>query len=275
MLLKKTYLGQENSQESEPDLLIAVTREVSAALERCELSYQPRMPIDVALARRQHRAYREALETLGCRVVALPELPEQADSVFVEDTAVVLEEIAVITRPGAESRRVETESMARALADYRELVAIAAPGTLDGGDVLRIGHTLYVGQSGRSNREGTDQLAKAAAPYGYKVVPVKLHGCLHLKTAATQVAPGLLLINPAWVDPRSFDEVDFLEVDPAEPHAANAVWLPGGVIYPRSFPRTRERLAGRRVPVVMVDMSETEKAEGGVTCCSLIFRTRA
>ncbi|HEV2320798.1 MAG TPA: dimethylargininase, partial [Gammaproteobacteria bacterium] len=166
-------------------------------------------------------------------------------------------------------------SMARTLAEYRELAAIEAPGTLDGGDVLRVGHTLYVGQSARSNREGIGQLAAATAVHGYKVVPVETGGCLHLKTAATQVAPGLLLINPAWVDRRAFDEVDFLEVDPAEPHAANAVWLPGGVIYPRSFPRTRERLAGRRVPVVMVDMSETEKAEGGVTCCSLIFRPRA
>ncbi|HEV2333407.1 MAG TPA: arginine deiminase-related protein [Gammaproteobacteria bacterium] len=256
-------------------MLIAVTREVSTALERCELSYLPRTPIDVELARRQHRAYREALETLGCRVVALPEVPEQADSVFVEDTAVVLDEIAVITRPGAESRRAETESMARALAEYRELVAIETPGRLDGGDVLRVGRTLYVGQSARSDRAGIGRLAAATAAYGYEVVPVEIRGCLHLKTAVTQVAPGLLLINPAWVERRAFHEVDFLEVDPAEPHAANAVWLPGGVIYPRSFPRTRERLAGRRVPVVTVDMSETEKAEGGVTCCSLIFRSRA
>lgn len=256
-------------------MLIAVTREVSTALARCELSYLPRTPVDLGLARRQHRAYREALASLGCHVIALPELPELADAVFVEDTAVVLDELAVLTRPGAESRRAETEPMGRVLAEYRALAAIEAPGTLDGGDVLHVGHTLYVGHSARSNREGISQLEALVAPYAYKVVPVETRGCLHLKTAVTQVAPGLLLLNPAWVDSRAFRDADIVQVDPAEVHAANALWLPGGVIYPRSFPRTRERLAARRVPVVSVDMSETEKAEGGVTCCSVIFMSRS
>ena len=254
-------------------MFIAVTREVSRTLSRCELSYLPRTPIDLKLARGQNHAYREALESLGCYVIALPELPEQPDAVFVEDTALVLDELAVITRPGAVSRLAETETMTHVLSMHRTLAAIEAPGTLDGGDVLHVGHTLYVGRSARSNQEGIRQLAAIMAPHGYEVEPVDLQSCLHLKTAVTQVAPGLLLVNPAWVDPRSFTDVDILEVDPAEPHAANAVWLPGGVIFPCSFPRTRERLSGRQIPVVTVDMSETEKAEGGVTCCSVIFKS--
>ncbi len=250
---------------------IAVTREVSEALPRCELSYLQRSPIDLELARAQHRAYEEALESLGCRLVGLPELPEQADAVFVEDTAVVLEELAIITRPGAESRRSETRSTAALLAGFRRLAYIQAPGTLDGGDVLVVGRTLYVGRSGRSNAAGITQLAKAVEPHGYTVTAVELKGCLHLKTAATLVAPGLLLINPAFVDRHAFADMDFLEVDPREPHAANAVLVGHRIIYPRSCPHTRERLLGRGLQVVSVDMSETEKAEGGVTCSSLIF----
>jgi dimethylargininase len=253
-------------------LRIAVTREVSAALPRCELSYLPRSPIDLTLARAQHGAYQEALASLGCRLVSLPELPEHADAVFVEDTAVVLEELAVITRPGAESRRAETSSIAALLAGFRKLAHIMAPGTLDGGDVLVVGRRLYVGRSGRSNKEGIAQLAKAVGPHGYTVVAVDLKDCLHLKTAVTLVAPGLLLLNPAWVEPRTFPDLDHLMVDPAEPHGANAVLVGQSVIYPRSCPRTRERLLGRGLQVVSVDMSETEKAEGGVTCCSLIFQ---
>ena len=255
-------------------MYIAVTREVSAALQRCELSYLPRTEIDLKLARAQHQAYEEALASLGCNIRRLPELPEQPDSVFVEDTAVVLDEIAVITRPGAGSRRAETTSMAAVLEEYRALATITPPGTLDGGDVLTIGRTLYVGLSARSNREGVDQLAAAVSPHGYRVVTLEPKGCLHLKTAATLVAPGLVLINPVWVDRYAFEDMDCVEVDPAEPHGANAVLIDHSIIYPKSFPRTRERLMGRGLKLVSVDMSETEKAEGGVTCCSLIFRSR-
>lgn len=250
---------------------IALVRDVSVALERCELSFQPRVPIDLERARAQHRAYVDALAQLGCRVEALPSLPEHPDAVFVEDTAVVVDEVAVITRPGAESRRAEVDSSAAALARYRKLAYIEDPGTLDGGDVLRVGRTLYVGRSARSDAAGIEQLRRHVAPYGYRVVPVELHGCLHLKTAVTQVAPGLLLINPGWVGKSSFPDVEFIEVHPGEAHAANAVQVDEAVIYPASFPHTRERLERRGLKVHALDMSETEKAEGGVTCCSVIF----
>jgi len=269
---KKDIVVAGKFTHPERKLRIAVTREVSAALPSCELSYLRRSPIDLALARKQHRAYEEALAALDCRLIRLPELPEQADAVFVEDTAVVLDELAVITRPGAESRRVETSSTAALLAGFRRLVTIMAPGTLDGGDVLQVGRTLYVGRSGRSNGQGIVQLTDAVTPHGYTVVALDLKDCLHLKTAVTLVAPGLLLMNPAWVERDAFPDMDCLEVDPVEPHGANAVLVGHNVVHPRSCPRTRERLLGRGLQVVSVDMSETEKAEGGVTCCSLIFQ---
>ena len=264
---------------------IALVRDVSPALERCELSFQERVPIDLELARAQHHSYVETLTSLGCQVEVLPPLPENPDAVFVEDTAVVLDELAVITRPGAESRRGEVDSTARALARHRHLAYIEAPGTLDGGDVLRVGRTLYVGLSARSNHAGIEQLRAHLKPHGYEVVSVQVRGCLHLKTAATQVgmlksaaaevAPGLLLINPEWVDKSAFQGADFIEVDPAEPFAANAVLVGGELVYPASFPRTRARLEQAGIKVHVVDMSETEKAEGGVTCCSVLFQDQA
>lgn len=261
---------------------IAFVRDVSPALDRCELSHLPRTAIDVDKARHQHRRYAETLAELGCRVESLPPMPEQADAVFVEDTAVVVDELAVITRPGAESRRSEVDSSAAALARYKPLAYIEPPGTLDGGDVLQVGRTLFVGLSARSNQAGIEQLRAHLRPHRYRVEAVALKGCLHLKTAATQVgqlksaatevAPGVLLINPDWVDKSAFPGMEIIEVDPSEPFAANAVLVGAAVVYPASHPRTRARLEQRGLDVRVVDMSETEKAEGGVTCCSLLFQ---
>ncbi|MBU0490440.1 MAG: dimethylargininase [Chloroflexi bacterium] len=253
---------------------IAITREVSPAIGRCELTHLDRRPIDVTLAQAQHRQYEECLTALGCRVERLPAEPDLPDSVFVEDTAIVLDELAVITRPGAASRRPETASVARALASYRPLHHIQAPGTLDGGDVLRLGHTLFVGQSGRSNAVGIDQLRALLRPWGYRVEAVPVTGCLHLKSAVAQVAPNTLLINRDWVPDDLWADWDLIDVDPAEPFAANALLVGDGVIYPAAYPATRERLRERGIRVRPVDVSELIKAEGGVTCCSLILAAR-
>ena len=251
--------------------LLAVTRPVSAAMAACELTHVPRTAIDIDRARRQHEAYEQALIGLGCRIERLTEEPSLADSVFVEDTAIVLDEVAVITRPGALSRRPEIKSVAAALGKHRHLEYIQAPGTLDGGDVLRVGRTVYVGLSTRSNAAAIEQLGALLARRGYRVEGVPLGGCLHLKSAVTQVAAQLLLINPAYVERDRFAEMQFVEVDPAEPFAANALLIGPGVIYPASNPLTAQRLRQHGVAVHTVDVSELEKAEGAVTCCSLVF----
>jgi dimethylargininase len=236
----------------------------------CELTHLARSPIDTALARRQHRRYAQALASLGCRLVELPVEPDLPDSVFVEDTAVVLDEIAVITRPGAASRRAEVPPVARALECWRACARIEAPGTLDGGDVLRIGRRIFVGQSGRSNGDGIGQLAAVVAAHGYLVVPVPVRGCLHLKSAVTLVDADTLLVNDEWIDRRSWPGMRFVSVDPDEPHAANALLIGDTVLHAASCPRTRERLEVAGLRVLAVDVSEIEKAEGAVTCCSLI-----
>jgi len=251
--------------------LIAITRGVSARIGACELTHLERQPIDVDLARAQHRAYEEALARLGCRVESLPALDDLPDSVFVEDVALVLDEVAVITRPGAESRRPETSAIAPAVAAHRPLVFIQPPGTLDGGDVLRLGRRLFVGRSGRSNEPGIAQMRGLLAPYDYSVTAVPVHGCLHLKSAVTEAAPGVVLVNPAWVDPAAFLPAAVVEIDPAEPAAANGLLVATRLIYPSAFPLTRRRLEAAGIDVALVDVSELQKAEGAVTCCSLVF----
>jgi len=251
--------------------MIAMTRDVSPSLAGCELSFVPRAAIDIERAVAQHHAYREALTALGCRVIALPAQPDMPDAVFVEDVAIVLDEVAILTRPGAPSRRAEGASVADALLRYRPLRAIAAPGTLDGGDVLRIGRTLYVGEAARSNADGIAQLRALLDEFGYTVQAVPTHGCLHLKSAATQVADDTLLVQPTWVDTSVFAGFRLIEVDPEEEHAANALRIGNGLIHPDCFPRTRQRLQAAGIMVTPVDISELQKAEGAVTCCSLVF----
>jgi dimethylargininase len=252
--------------------MLAFTREVSPALAECELTHLARQPIDVARAARQHESYERCLMELGCRVCRVPGGREKADGVFIEDTAVVLDELAVITRPGAESRRAETADVANALRPHRPLLSIESPGTLDGGDVLRVGRSVYVGLSSRSNLDGIRQLAHHLASFGYGVCAVEVSGALHLKSAVTEVAERTLLINRDWVRPETFPGLELIPVDPAEPFGGNALRIGGTVIYPSAFPRTRTALEARGIAVRVVDASELAKAEGGVTCCSLILR---
>ena len=252
--------------------MIALTREVSASLAQCELSFVPRTRIDLVRARDQHAAYRDALQALGCDVIALPEQPEMPDAVFVEDVAIVTDEVAVMTRPGAASRRREGESVAAILARHRPLHAIVAPGTLDGGDVLRIGRRVFVGESARTNSQGIAQLRAILGAHGHEVESVPTRGCLHLKSAVTALDDRSVLLQPAWIDREPFAAYRIVEVDPGEEHAANVLRIGDTVVSPACFPRTHARIRAAGVDVVTVDVSELQKAEGAVTCCSLVFR---
>ena len=250
---------------------VAITREVSPSIVNCELTHLERQPIDVDLAIAQHAAYEAALAELGCTVRRLDVEPDLPDSVFVEDMALVLDEVALILRSGAPSRRPEAASVAAALGEYRELRSLTEPATLDGGDVLRLGRELYIGVSSRSTTEGIRQVESYVKPFGYRVHPVGITGCLHLKSAVTQVGEDLLLVNPDWVDGRLFTGMECIQVAPGEPNAANALILSEGVIYPVGHRATARKLEQHGVRLRAVDVSEVMKAEGAVTCCSLIF----
>lgn len=251
--------------------LLALTRSPTPAIRNCELTHLNRAPIDVDRARRQHAEYERQLEELGCSVERLPELPDQPDAVFVEDTVVVLPEVAVITRSGAASRRPETESMAEAMARYRPLAHIQFPATLDGGDLLRLGERLYVGQSSRTSPAGLEQLKNLVEPYGYEVVGVPVKGCLHLKTAVAEIADNTVLINPEWVDAEVFEGLQVIEGDPDEIAVTSTLRVGDTVLITADSPRTREKLEGIGCKIREIDYSELAKAEAGLTCCSVIF----
>jgi dimethylargininase len=251
--------------------MIALTRPVPASIASCELTHLTRVPIDLAHVRMQHADYERVLAKAGCDVRQLAPAHDHPDSVFVEDTAVVLDAIAIITRPGAESRRGETAAVAEALAMHRKLKFLSAPGTLDGGDVLRLGRTLYVGVGSRTNAAGVSQLTEIAKPHGYDVRSVNVGRCLHLKSAVTQASAELIVVNPKWVDASVFEGYRAIDVDPSEPAAANVVLIGDRVLCAASHERTNERLQKAGLDLLLVDVSELAKAEGAVTCCSIIF----
>ena len=254
-------------------MLTAITRAVSPAIVNCELSFIDRKPIDLARARQQHQAYETLLAKLGARVISLPPEPGLPDSMFVEDPAIVLDELAVILPLGTDSRRGEAASLAKELSKYRKLASVELPGTLEGGDVLRIGRKLFVGLTKRSNAEGLRRLAEIVKSHGYEVFSVPVTGCLHLKSAVTWIRDTTLLANRAWFDTTPFVGYDWIDVHPSEPHAANALSLNGTVIFPASFPRTRGRVGSLDFRVTPLDISELQKAESGLTCSSLLFES--
>jgi len=252
-------------------MLTAITRQVSPSINRCELTFHAKEPIDVAKAIAQHEAYEGCLRQLGARVVSLAAEPDLPDAVFVEDAAIVVDEVGVIPVMGAASRRPETQSLARALSAYRPLEFMQAPATLDGGDVMRIARRIFVGASSRTNAEGIAQLRAALAPFDYEVTAVDVRQCLHLKSGCSYVGRNSIIVNREWVDVTRLAGFELIDAPASEPGAANALLIEGVVIVPKAFPQTIAQLQARGFIVKAVDVSEFQKAEGGVTCKSIIF----
>jgi len=255
------------------EMLTAITRTVSSSLPNCELSFIQRKPIDMEIARAQHHAYEALLAKLGAKVISLPEEKEMPDSMFVEDPALVLDEMAVICTLGTQARRKEAVSLAAALEPYRKLAHIKLPGTLEGGDVLRIGRKIFAGLTERTNPEGIRQLGVIVEHYGYDLTVVPVTGCLHLKSAVTYLGNNMLLGNRSWFAWKRLEGFDWVDVDPAEPHAGNALAIGESVIFPASFPKTRARIEAKGFHIESLDISELQKAESGLTCSSLLFES--
>ena len=253
--------------------LLALTRGVSPAMADCELTHLARLPLDIEVAAKQHAAYEQALESFGCTVHRLSATAAMPDAVFIEDTAVMLDEIAIITRPGAPSRRQETAEVEAWLKHRVLLARIEPPGTIDGGDVLVVGRRIFVGKTSRTNADALDQFRRIVEYFGYAMTEVEVRGCLHLKSAVTAVADDVLLLNRAWVPDRAFDGCELIDVHPQEALAANVVRVGRRLLSSAMFPWTVERLRARGADVTTVDVSELAKAEGAVTCCSLIMKS--
>ena len=251
--------------------MLAITRDISPALEQCELTHLDRTPIDYATALAQHRGYQAMLRDAGAEVHALEVNRDHPDSVFIEDTAVVLDEVAIMMSMGAESRRGETAAIEGALSEYREVEQISLPATIDGGDVVRLGRTLLVGQSSRTNAEGAAALARIGKRYGYRVIPVPVTGCLHLKSACTALPDGRLLANEAWFDRAAVADIGTVPIPAAEQHAADVALVGDTVCLASEHPRTARLVESLGFTVRTTPLSEFAKAEGAVTCLSLIF----
>lgn len=253
--------------------LLAIVRDVSRSIERCELTHIAREPIDFARALEQHEAYVAGLARIGVEVVRLPADERFPDGCFVEDAAVVLDELAVIAMPGAASRRGELADVEAALRPFRrEIARLALPATLDGGDVLVFGREVYVGRTTRTNGAGHQALRAILAPHGYSLRGVDVPGCLHLKSAVSVLDAETLLANRAWLDTVPFGAARFIDVDPGEPGAANVLRVGDELWAHPGYPRTFERLRRLGYPVVAMDISEFVKAEAALTCKSLLFR---
>lgn len=255
-------------------MLSALTRGVSPSIGDCKLTFMERAGIDVAAATRQHEAYKQCLTTMGVQVTALDLLPEAPDAVFIQDTAVVVDEVAVVATMGAACRANEVESVVQVLASHRSLKRLSPPATLEGGDVVQIGRTLYVGDSGRTNHQGIRQLSEILGPYDYQVIPVGVSGCLHLSTGCSYLGRGLMLLNPVWVDAAPFRQFEIIEVPETESWAANTIAVGDTVLMASAFERTCALVEERGFNVIATDISELQKAEGALTCMSIMFDAR-
>jgi dimethylargininase len=252
-------------------MLTAITRRVSPCIRKCELTYLTRRPIDIRRARQQQQGYEQLLSGLGLHVISLPAEQELPDAVFVEDTAVVTDEVAVVTTMGCAARRREVDSISPVLGKFRPIRSINGAGVLEGGDVVQVGRTIFVGISTRTNVNGIAKLSEILTPYGYEVRPVQVKGCLHLSTGCGFIGQNTILANPSWVDLSPFEGFEIINVSPSEPWGANARTLADHVLISAASPQTAARLRERGFRVLSVAISEFEKAEGGLTCLSLIF----
>ncbi len=250
-------------------MALAITRSISQSIGNCELSFLPRQSIDVSKAIEQHLSYKACLTQLGIQVVTLPAEPHLPDAVFVEDTAVIVDELAVITRMGAPTRRSEVNTVSEFLAKYRPLKYIIPPATIEGGDVIHVGRTLYIGISGRTNKPGVTMLRNILAPYDYRITAVPVNGCLHLSTGCSYIGHGIMLANTRWVDTSKMARLEVIETPEAEPWGANIVKMGEIILMPACFPHTRKLIEERGFEVMTLDISEFQKAEGGLSCLSI------
>src|SRR5215471_2483562 len=254
-------------------MLVAITRDVSSSISNCELTFARRQPIDQPRACRQLEDYRAALQSCGVQVRRLPADSRYPDSCFVEDTAIVVDELAIIASMGAASRRGETSAIEQELSPHREIARITLPGTIDGGDVLRVGRRVLVGHSSRTNEAGIQQLGSILEPCRYKVIPVRTTRGLHLKSACTAIDDHTLLVNRDWIDVNDLDGFDLIPTPGDEASATNVLRIEQTLFVQAGFPKTMQRLEAVHNKIELIDTSELRKAEGALTCLSIIFNT--
>lgn len=252
---------------------VALVRRVGSSFRDCLAATPPVPPLDPGLASKQHAAYVACLEEHGFAVTVVDADERHPDGCFIEDTAVVIGETALVTHPGHQSRRGEVEAVAAALESLVGIERMAAPATLDGGDVLQIGGQIFVGVGSRTNQQGFEVLADFARRMGKAITSVRPEGVLHLKSAATALDDDTVLLHGGFVDPGAFEGFRVIQVEGTDPEAANVVRLgDGSILIGHGYDSTASLVAGLGYRVVRVDVSEFARADGGLTCLSIRIR---
>jgi dimethylargininase len=228
-------------------------------------------PPNYELILNQHTSYVNALKTIGVDVIELDPLPDYPDAHFVEDTAVVMPEVAVIARPGAASRQGEEKTIAEVLRQYYEIEHIQNPGTLDGGDVLMIGNHFFIGISERTNLEGAKQLGRILKKYGKTWTSIQVGAGLHLKSSVNYSGKNSILVTQDFANHETLNAYDKIVVDKEEEYSANTLWINDQLLIPRGFPNTKVKLESLGLPIIELDVSEMQKMDGGLTCLSIRF----
>jgi dimethylargininase len=254
-------------------MLRAITHKVSSRISDCELTFVERTPIDYDRSQQQHDSYEAMLRRLGAAVKSLSENDQFPDACFVEDTAIVLDELAVMCSMGVPSRRGEISLLTRELSQYRDVKHISLPATIEGGDVLRIGRRIFVGESKRTNKAGIEALIEILQPLGYKITPVPTKLGLHFKSGCTAIDDETLFVNPDWIDTGLLKGFTLLTTPPQEPASANVLRVGHKVCLQKDFPRAVDLVRKVVENVETLDMSELRKAEAGLTCSSIIFES--
>jgi len=252
-------------------MLTIVTHVVSPALQECELTFIESEPIKIEKAGEEHHHYCKMLEECGATVITLEENRALPDSVFVEDPIIVFDEVAVLSSMGAASRRKECTTLETFFRKYRDVKQISLPALIEGGDILKIGRRIYVGLSARTNNEGIKALRDIIEPLGYEVIPVRVSGCLHLKTGCTALDDNSILINPDWIETAPFQGFRIIETLPGEPFGANVLPIHDTICMNSAFPRTMEMVRSLGYQIRATDITEFVKAEAGLTCMSIPF----
>ncbi len=248
-----------------------ITRKPGENFAKGITTFKDEIPPSYELMVKQHETYVKTLRSFGLEVIVLDPLPEYPDAHFVEDTAVVTPAVAIITNPGAESRKGEADAIAPVLARYRKTVRIQAPGTLDGGDVLMVGTHFFIGLSERTNQEGTEQLGRILETYGNTWTMVPVVTGLHFKSSVNYVGKNILLVTEDFVDLDELKDYEKIIVDKDEAYACNTLLANDRLITPKGFPRTRKKLEAIGLEIVELDVSEVRKMDGGLTCLSIRF----
>lgn len=228
-------------------------------------------PPDYELILKQHESYLETLNAIGLDIIQLEPLPSFPDAYFVEDTAVVTGDVAVITNPGAESRKGEEDSIAAVLARFRQTAQIQAPGTLDGGDVLQVGTHFFIGLSERTNTEGAEQLGRILEKFGNTWTTIPVGAGLHFKSSVNYVGKNTILVTEEFADHEKLTGFDLIVVNNSEAYAANTLWVNDYLLTPKGYPDTRQKLKKMKSEIIELDTSEIRKMDGGLTCMSIRF----